>query len=120
MKHILTIIYISFITLFIAYPALASEQPAWWEQAAKEAQRESYSLVTLEELKGIYKVEKQFLIVDVRTGYEFDEGHLPDAVSFEFDLGDKLQLKPKKKETFLKLLGPDKNKKIIFYCRSFR
>lgn len=120
MKYFLSIIYIFIIIIFIAEPTIASDPPAWWKQVADEAKKESYSLVTLEGLKKLYEADKPFLIVDVRIDYEYDEGHLPDAASFEFDLGDKLQLKPKKKETFLKLLGPDKNQKIIFYCRSFR
>ena len=93
---------------------------SWWKQAADEAKRDGYSLVTLEDLKKLYETKEQFLIVDTRTGYEYNAGHLPNAVCFEFDLGDKLQFKPEKKSAFLKLLGPDKNRKIIIYCRSFR
>jgi rhodanese-related sulfurtransferase len=76
--------------------------------------------VSLDDLKKLYESKEQFLIVDTRTDYEYNDGHLPEAVNFGFDLGDKLQLRAEKKSAFLKLLGTDKNRKIIIYCRGFR
>lgn len=121
MKYFLSIQSVTFIILLLFTHVHTEEFPAWWKQVYDEAQIESYSLITTGDLKKLYKSEKQsFLVVDVRTSYEHAEGHLPGAVNFEFDPGDKLQLKPGKKEAFLKLLGPDKDRKIVFYCRSFR
>ncbi len=117
MRLILIILYIF---IFISSSALAGERPVWWKQLAAEAERDDYRLVTLDELKKLYESKHPFLILDTRTEYEFNDGHLPDAVNLEFDLGDKLQLKPEKKEIFLKLLGTDKDNKIIIYCRGFR
>lgn len=118
MKNLPVILTLFFVAL--TGTALSAELPVWWKQLSDEAQRDSYSLVTLDNLENLYELKENFLIIDVRAGYEYNEGHLPGAVSFEFDLGDKLQLKPGKREAFLKLLGPDKNRKIIIYCRSFR
>ncbi len=87
---------------------------------AEEAQRDGYCLVTLDDLKRLYDSREPFLILDTRAEYEYNDGHLPDAVNLEFDPGDRLRLRPEKKSTFLKLLGPDKSRKIIIYCRSFR
>ena len=120
MKNILITLFIFFFILCVSAPALADEQPSWWKQVANEAQRNGYSLVTLDDLKSLYESKASFMVVDTRTEYEYNDGHLPDAVNLEFDLGDKLQLKPQKKSAFIKLLGPDKNRKIIIYCRNFR
>ena len=120
MGHVTFLRYPVLIILLLFTHAGAEELPVWWGQAASEAQKKSFGLVTIENLKNMYDLKEQFLIVDVRTDYEYEEGHLPGAVNFEFDLGDRLQLKQLKKDAFLKLLGPDKHRKIIFYCRSFR
>ena len=120
MKRILAILCIPFFILAVSPCALAGENPVWWKQLADEAGQDGYSLITLNYLKELYEAKEVFLIVDARTGYEYNTGHLPGAVSFDFDPGDKLQLKPEKRSAFLKLLGPDKNRKIIFYCRNFR
>ncbi len=120
MRQIVTITYIFLAVLFLSSSVRAGKLPIWWKQVRDEAKRDAYSLVTLDNLKKLYESEQPFLIIDARARYEYNEGHLPKAVSFEFDPGDKLQLKPDKKAAFLKLLGPDKNRKIIIYCRGFR
>ena len=40
--------------------------------------------------------------------------------NFEIDLGDRLDLKPQKADGFRKILGTDKSRLIVIYCRSFR
>jgi rhodanese-related sulfurtransferase len=120
MKHILITLFTFFFILSVSTPAISEERPVWWKQLTDEAHRDGYTLITLDDLKRLYDSKAQFLIVDARTEYEYRDGHLPDAVNFDFDPGDKLQLKPEKKSAFLKLLGPDKNRKIIIYCRGFR
>lgn len=92
----------------------------YWERAKEEAKREGYFLVTYESLKTLYDSKADFMIVDVRPCYEYKDGHLPKAVNLEFDLGDRLGIKPEKREAFEKLLGPDKDRLIVIYCRSFR
>ena len=99
----------------VAYPA---ENPVWWERAESIARQEGYRLVTLEQLRSLYRSDKKFLIVDVRPDYQFRGGHLPRAVQLEFDPGDRYQLKPGKRNRFADLLGPDKSRKIIIYCQN--
>ena len=120
MKHNQIILYLSFFILLVSIPAMSEERLVWWDQLVDEAQRDGYSLITLENLKNIYKSKEPFLILDTRTEYEYNAGHLPKAINIEFDLGDKLQFRQEKKAAFLKLLGPDKSRKIIIYCRGFR
>lgn len=51
--------------------------------------------------------ENNYVILDVRTKEEFDEGHLVGAINIEYDkIDDKIDL--------------DKNKTILVYCRSGR
>ena len=95
------------------------EQPAWLQQARDEARQDGYALITAPELKALYDSGKDFTIVDVRPEYEYRDGHLPQANSLEFDLGDKLELTPEKQAALINLLGPDKQRMIVIYCRSF-
>lgn len=60
------------------------------------------------------------LLIDVRADYEFASGHIDGAVNFEFHPGDADGLDPSREARFLKLAGSNKNRMLIFYCRSFR
>ncbi|MCX5881636.1 MAG: rhodanese-like domain-containing protein [Deltaproteobacteria bacterium] len=105
-------------TLTAAAPD-SREQPAWLQQAWNEARQDGYELISIPELKALYESGKDFSIIDVRPEYEYRDGHLPHATSLEFDLGDKLELKPDKQAALIRLLGPDKQRMIVIYCRSF-
>jgi hypothetical protein len=98
----------------------AEETSVWWPQALSEANKEGYGLTTPEEVKRLYASGKDFMILDVRPDYEYKNGHLPRAKNFEVDLGDRLQMKPDKRGAFRKVLGQEKNRLIVIYCRSFR
>jgi len=100
--------------------AMAADRPSWWDGAASEAKAEGYGLITAEELNDLSDTNPDLLILDVRPDYEYRAGHLPGAVNLEFDLGDRLELKPDKRAAVKKLLGPDRNRPIVIYCRSFR
>jgi rhodanese-related sulfurtransferase len=104
----------------LTYAAAGSrEEPSWLGQARDEAKQDGYELISALELKALYDAGKDFAIIDVRPGYEYREGHLPHAKNLEFDLGDRLELKPEKQAALIELLGPDKRRMIVFYCRSF-
>jgi len=57
------------------------------------------------------------LIVDTMP-YEdsYKKNHIPEALQLEFPIPELKSLDAKKKAEFLKLLGPDKNRMIVFYC----
>lgn len=97
----------------------SSQEPAWLQQAMDEAKQDGYELITAPRLKALYESRKEFTIIDVRPEYEYRDGHLSNAGSLEFDLGDKLELKPEKEAALIHLLGPDKQRTVVFYCRSF-
>jgi rhodanese-related sulfurtransferase len=105
---------------FAAAPVAAEGQPLWWEQAEVESKKGGYTLLSLDDLKAIYDSQKPALFVDVRPDYEYNRGHLPKAVNLEFDLGERLALKAEKRQAFEKILGSDKTRTVVIYCRNFR
>ena len=120
MTRHLIISLIFLLSLLFTCIALAEEKPVWWEQAELEAKREGYVLITPDELKGLYGADKPILILDVRPDYEYKRGHLPNAANLEFHLGERLALDPAKRKEFVEILGPDKDRAVVIYCRSFR
>ena len=122
-KNISVITIIPFLLVIFLLRAgitIAEERPLWWEQAEVEAGREGYHLITLDELESLYQSGKDFIILDVRPDYEYNRAHLPKAANLEFHLGERLTLDPAKQKEFEKLLGPNKDRTIVIYCRSFR
>jgi rhodanese-related sulfurtransferase len=114
------IILLLVIFLMRANTTIAEEQPLWWEQAEAEATRQGYDLITLDELEFLYQSGKDFIILDVRPDYEYKRAHLPRAANLEFHLGERLTLDLEKRKKFEELLGPNKDRTIVIYCRSFR
>jgi 3-mercaptopyruvate sulfurtransferase SseA len=108
------------LTLVVIGPSWGKDTPVWWPSAQAEAQKDGYILTTPQEIQNLYASGNNYFIVDVRPDYEFKTGHLPGAKNFEIDLGDRLDLKPQKAEAFRKVLGADKNREIVIYCRGFR
>ncbi len=67
-----------------------------------------YKSISAEEAKEIMDNETKYLILDVRTKEEFDEGHIPEAVLLPNEEID---------EDVSEIL-PDQEQKILVYCRS--
>ena len=69
-----------------------------------------YVNITAEEAKKIMDSEEGYIILDVRTQEEYDEGHIPNAVLLPLD-----DIKAK-----AHVVLPDKDQLILVYCRSGR
>jgi rhodanese-related sulfurtransferase len=84
---------------------------------AREVERGSYRIVTTQELKGWLDQKKSMLIVDTMP-YEasFKKQHIPGAVNMELPIPEMTKLDDKTKSALKNLLGPDKNRVIVFYC----
>ena len=69
-----------------------------------------YVNITAEEAKQIMDSEEDYIILDVRTREEYDEGHIPGAIVISHE-----EIAEKAEEVL-----PDKNQLILVYCRSGR
>ena len=69
-----------------------------------------YMNITAEEAKAIMDSQDGYVILDVRTQEEYDQGHIPGAILIpDYEISEKA-------ETVL----TDKNQLILVYCRSGR
>jgi thiosulfate/3-mercaptopyruvate sulfurtransferase len=88
----------------------------------REVNQGGYNVVTVEELKQWMDAGTDMLIVDTMpysAGYQ--KQHVPGAVQFlfpipEMEKWDSQKTAGKTREDFKKLLGDDKNKRIVIYC----
>jgi thiosulfate/3-mercaptopyruvate sulfurtransferase len=84
---------------------------------AREAESGGYKLVTTSELKAWIDQKKPMLIIDTMP-YEdsYKKNHIPGAVQMEFPIPIITSIDDKTKSALIKLLGPDKDRTIVFYC----
>jgi thiosulfate/3-mercaptopyruvate sulfurtransferase len=84
---------------------------------AREVARGGYQILTTEELKGWIDQKKPMLIVDTMPfEASYKKQHIPGAVQMEFPIPEMTQLDDKTRAALEKLLGPDKERLIVFYC----
>lgn len=77
----------------------------------KENDREAaYMNITAEKAKQIMDMEEGYIILDVRTQEEYDEGHIPGAI-----LIPNTEIEDRAEDEMT-----DKNQLILVYCRSGR
>ena len=77
----------------------------------KENNQEAvYVNITAEEAKQIMDSEEGYIILDVRTQEEYDQGHIPGAIVISHD-----EIEEKAEEVLT-----DKKQLILVYCRSGR
>ena len=69
-----------------------------------------YVNITAEEAKQIMDTEEGYIILDVRTQEEYDEGHIPGAIVISHE-----EIEEKAEEVLT-----DKDQLILVYCRSGR
>jgi len=89
---------------------------------AKEVQGGGYQTVTTAELKQWMDSGKDMMIVDTMPFEDsYKKAHIPGAKQFLFPISemnswDAKETDGKTQNDFVALLGPDKNKPVIFYC----
>jgi len=83
----------------------------------KEVEQGGYQIVPTPEMKTWIDQKKNLLLIDTMP-YEasYKKHHLPGAVQFEFPIPEVKELDPATQAKFEKLLGPDKNRMLVFYC----
>jgi rhodanese-related sulfurtransferase len=84
---------------------------------SREVSRGGYQLVTTPELKVWIDQKKPMMIIDTMPLEDsYKKQHVPGAVQFEFPKEELNALTDEMKAGFEKLLGPDKNRTLVFYC----
>ena len=70
----------------------------------------TYEQISAEEAKAIMDTEKEYIIIDARTGSEFAEGHIEGAILIpEYEITERAEAEL-----------PRKDQLILVYCRSGR
>jgi predicted sulfurtransferase len=87
---------------------------ATWDDVLAEAKAGAYKIITTEELSERYERDaKSLFLVDTRQEWEFRTGHLKGAVNFPIE--PTAWSRWRKASALETLLGPDKDRTIIFY-----
>lgn len=83
----------------------------------REATRGGYQVVPTDELKKWMDEKKDMLIVDTMPfEASYKKQHVPGAVQFLFPIPEMTEMDDRTKAEFTALLGPDKNRLLVFYC----
>lgn len=91
----------------------ASTTPTW-EDAVQEAKRGDYRLLTTDEVKKLYEDRTPgLLLVDTRQEWEHRTGHIAGSVNFSME--PTAWARWSKRGDLERLLGPDKDRPIVFY-----
>lgn len=109
-----------------AFAADKFEEEFAWEKIAIALQQQTlaggYKLVGTEGLKAWTDAKRDMLVVDTMP-YEdsYKKEHVPGAKQFLFPIPDMKvwdakETDGKSEQDFIQLLGPDKNRLIVFYC----
>lgn len=84
---------------------------------AGEVERGDYKIVATQELKKWIDEKKPMLIVDTMPfEASYKKQHVPGAVQMEFPIPEMTKIDDKTKADLQKLLGPNKDRLIVFYC----
>lgn len=119
MKRI--IIYVGVLSLLFMSHALQSQAgsqnaAAVADKVFAEAKEGGYQLMTPGEIKKEYlKDQTAFLLVDVRQEWSYQMQHIKGSSHIDFAPTWWNQYSPMMRSEMKRLLGPDKNKKFVFY-----
>ena len=80
------------------------------DEPKEETKKNEYKQITQSEAKALMDSETNYIILDTREQYEFDEGHIAGAILIPYT-----EIETKATSTL-----PDKDQLILVYCRSGR
>ncbi len=95
----LTILFLAACTIFILTAC---------QSIGKESNQVNYTTITMDEAKEIFAESDEYIILDVRTNAEFEEGHIPGAICIPNEIIGESEIEQL----------PDKDASIYVYCRS--
>jgi 3-mercaptopyruvate sulfurtransferase SseA len=99
--------------LWLTSGAVAPKE-ATWDDVLTEAKSGGYRIITTEALGAEYsKNRDELLLVDTRQEWEYRSGHIKGAVNFPMEPTGWSRWR--KAGALQDLLGPDKDRKVIFY-----
>lgn len=83
----------------------------------QEVARGGYKVVPTAELQNWMDQKKPMLIIDTMPfESSYKKNHIPGAAQFELPIPEVTSLEEAKKAEFAKLLGPDQDRLLVFYC----
>lgn len=121
------LILISVLALISAFVCSGAAHAAWGDKELetektavnfyKEVVRGNYKIISTADLKGWMDQKKDMLIVDTMPYDDsYKKQHIPGAVNFVLPIPEMTQMDEKTKAAFEKMLGPNKDRIIVFYC----
>jgi hypothetical protein len=109
----LAVVIAALAALWLTNDAVTPKE-ATWDDVLSEAQRGSYRIITTPDLASAYsKTPDELLLVDTRQEWEYRTGHIKGAVNFPME--PTWWSRWRKADTLKEMLGPDKNRKVVFY-----
>jgi len=88
----------------------------------RDVAKGGYQVITTEELQAALKAGEKMVVIDTMPFEDsYKKGHIPTAKQFLFPIPDMNEWNSKEtdgksQEDYAKLLGPDKNVKVVVYC----
>jgi len=99
--------------LWFTNRAVTPKTPTW-DDVVQEARDGGYRLLTTRELQALYEANPPgLLLVDTRQDWEHRTGHITGSVNFSME--PTAWARWKKRGELEKLLGPDKERPVVFY-----
>ncbi len=97
---------------FIERPVIPKQ--ASWGDVLAEAERGGYEIISTEDLaKRIFEHPSEVLLVDTRQEWEYRTGHIKGAVNFPME--PTCWARWTKAVELKKMLGPEKDRPLVFY-----
>ncbi len=111
---------LTFVAVGVAIAALwwtnqaVTPKEATWDEVRAEAKSGGYHLIATSELAEKYSQSaNDLLLVDTRQDWEYRTGHIKGAVNFPMEPTGWSRWR--KANALKNLIGPDKDRKVIFY-----